>query len=155
MLEEISDLSADSVLRSLKAYRLNNKNKTWPRPADIRSILNPSLSVETQAEQAANLIPLAIKKYGWAQPSDARKYMGEVAWRIVETHGGWIDVCSKHGVELDAGVFHAQARDSAKAIIKASELGLENAAIGYAEKNQFAIDNPDLKKLSSTLQRDI
>ena len=155
MIEEIQDLDSHSILKALRVFRCDNKNKTWPRPADIRSLLNPTLSIETKAEQVANSIPLAIKKYGWASPSEARKYMGEVAWRIVETHGGWLDVCSKHGVDLDVGVFHAQARDSAKAIIKASELGQENVAIGYAEKNQFAIDNIDLKKLTSSLQKDI
>lgn len=155
MIDEIKDLSADNVLKALKAFRTNNKNKTWPRPSDIRALINPSLSVETQANQIARMIPEAISKFGWPNPDEAKAYIGEIGWQIVQSKGGWVDVCNYHGNEWDVGTFHAQARDTAKSIIEASALGLHKQAIGYAEKNQFSIDKLDLKKLTSSLQKDI
>jgi hypothetical protein len=149
MIDEISSFKADLVLSALRAHRQDYKNKSWPRPSDIKRLLEFDLSDSTKAEQVARLIPEAISKFGWPRPSEARAYIGEVGWTIVQSYGGWLEVCSHCGELWNRQVFHAQVRESAKAILESSSLEKQFEAISYSEKKTICSKDrsEDIRKL--------
>lgn len=147
MVEDLSDLNFQDVLNAFTAYRKNPKNISFPLPAKIREIINPTQSVDGMANEAASRIRKAIVDFGWCNPSQARAYIGELGWRIVERSGGWMYVCENHGVELNPLTFHAQARDLAKAIVESEGMGIGDMPIGLPEP----IQNKKLQNVVSML----
>jgi hypothetical protein len=132
-LIEFIPASLDEYLGALKKYTEDSKNRTFPNPSQLRIYLRPELSVDAKANESANKIRQAITKFGWPEPKQAREFMGELAWAIVERFGGWQYICENHGVELNPLMFHAQARDSAKSILEQGNLGIVGKPIGISE----------------------
>lgn len=122
-IEDLCDLNFHDVVSALNQYRRNPKNTQWPRANKIREIVNPNQSVEGMANEAASRIRSAISKFGWPNPTDAKAYIGDLGWLIVERSGGWQYLCENHGIDLNPLTFHAQARDQAKAISESSNAG--------------------------------
>lgn len=128
----------DEYLKALRRYTEDSKNRNFPNPSQLRPYLRPELSIEAKANEAAYRIRSAITKFGWAQPIEAKEYMGDLGWTIVERSGGWQHLCQNHGVDIDPLIFHAQARESAKAII-------ESAALGQFDR-PISIDSSETRK---------
>lgn len=128
--EDLSDLELAPVLEALNAYRKNPKNRAMPLPAMVRDMLEPQLDDDTLAREAASRVLAAIPKFGYIGGTQAREYIGELGWSVVERYGGWQRVCESVGVELDIGVFQAQVRDSAKAQAMLSRAGRLDMPIG-------------------------
>lgn len=123
MLDAIDDLPSKEIIHALVDWSRNSKQNRHPLPAELREMLKKELSIEARANEAANRIRQAITRIGWSEPVKAKEFMGDLAWAIVERSGGWTYICENHGVDLNPLTFHAQARDSAKAIIESSKLG--------------------------------
>ncbi len=139
-IEDLADLSFDQIAAALMSYRRDEKNTQWPRASKIRAIVNPVQSPDTMANEVASRVRSAIPMFGWPNPQEARAYIGELGWAIVERNGGWQYLCENLGVELSQLTFHAQARDLAKAMIESEKLGLGNMPISLpapAEKIQI------------------
>ena len=133
VIYDLQDLDFQMCFNALSQYRKSAKNQFWPKSADIRKLASPELSDESKAEQAAVKIVEAIKKHGWSQPEQARAHMGELAWSVVNSKGGWMTVCENLGSEWDVGTFHAQARQIAKSTIESAKLGILHQPIGLPE----------------------
>lgn len=150
MLDAVDDLEASSVVNALHEWTRTSKSSRHPLPAEIRTIVKPELSPDAVANEAASRIRAAIAKHGWANPTEAREYIGDLGWKIVERCGGWLYICENHGVELNPLTFHAQARDQAKAIIESAELGRFDRPIGIPapkENRMLDLAKNTIKKL--------
>jgi hypothetical protein len=121
--EDLSDLELMEVQEAMRLYRKNPKNRHMPLPAQIREMLEPQLDDDALARDAASRIVAAVSKFGWCNSSDAKAYIGELGWRVVDRHGGWLYVCENLGRSLDVGMFQAQARELAKTQIQFSRAG--------------------------------
>lgn len=117
-VEDLSDLDFEQIKKALENYRIDEKSTIWPRAGKIRALVNPVMSADAVANEAASLIREAISKFGWPNGSEARKFVGELGWAIVERSGGWSSLCENHGLSINPLTFHAQSRDLAKAIIE-------------------------------------
>ncbi len=139
MIEDLEDLNFEDVMNAYKSYRRNPKHTAFPVPAKIRDIVRPTLTPETQANEAASRIRQAITKCGWPDPISAREYIGELGWQVVMRAGGWKYVCENHGVDLNPLTFHAQARDLAKSMIETERAGMgtEPIQISGSEPKQI------------------
>jgi hypothetical protein len=115
--EDLSDLDFDAVQTAMNDYRKNPKNKFMPMPAQIRELLEPQVDPDSAAREIAARITAAIPKFGWCNGQDARAYIGEVGWLVVERQGGWAYICEHHGRNLDPGQFQAQVRELAKSTL--------------------------------------
>lgn len=124
MLDSIADLDSHKVLGVLSNWVRSARNKTHPLPGDIRELVNPQLSAEAKANEAATRIRAAIVKFGWAQGAEAKEWIGELGWGVVKRTGGWSYLCENHGLTLDPLTFHAQAREIAKSMIEQKKLGV-------------------------------
>lgn len=51
------------------------------------------LSDEEKGQQIASLIEVAIGRFGYYRPDEARRFLGEAAWCVVNKSGGWHVVC--------------------------------------------------------------
>ena len=113
----------ENYLRACDAYAQDPKNKFFPAPVALRSYLKPEASPDAVANEVASRIRQAISKFGWPNPEDAKVYIGELGWKVVERSGGWTYLCENHGVELSPLTYFAQSRDLAKSMIETSNVG--------------------------------
>lgn len=111
MADDLIDLPFDDVSKAYSDYRKDPKNRTMPLPAQIRDIVQPASTPESDGREGAARITQTIVKFGWANPTDARNFLGEHVWSVVESFGGWNYICTNHGMSIDPGAFHAQARE--------------------------------------------
>lgn len=122
--DDLADLPIEKCIEAYKVYRRNPKNTRFPLPANIREIINPTANTRDLAINAANRVILAVSKFGWANPGDAKAFIGDAAWGHVERSGGWQYLCENLGVTIQQTTFMAQCRDSI-----ASDLNLKNIGI--------------------------
>lgn len=117
--EDLAEHPYDDVFRALNAYRKDPKNRTVPLPSQIIAICRPDVDPLAYGREVAGRIVKAIGLFGWPQPANARAFIGEEGWRVVEERGGWMTFCQQHGVEIDPNAFAAQARDRIADQVKA------------------------------------
>jgi hypothetical protein len=115
---DLSDLDLADVRLAMEKYRKNSKNRALPMPAMIRDLMQPAVDEDAQAREIAARISGAVVKFGWCNSADAQKFIGPVGWRIVETRGGWTNLCQNLGITIDPTSFEAQVREQAKAAVK-------------------------------------
>ncbi len=146
-VDDLSDLPTDQVALAYRAYRRNPKNTQFPLPAQIRGVVAPELDPDSIAREVAARITAAIPKYGYANSIDARAYIGEIGWSIVERQGGWPYICERHGVSIDPTAFQAQTRELAK-----SDLKFSPEAMAHAIGIQGAQRSGELAPASEVIQ---
>lgn len=104
----------DLVLQSGKEYVQNPKNNKFPIPP--HSIMAKYLPQDADPKDIGRLTALRIRdavgKFGWPHPEEARDYIGEGGWRVVEGFGGWRWLCENLGLNIPESVFMAQCRDA-------------------------------------------
>ncbi len=148
MLDDLDDLSGMAVMSALTAYRRDPKNRTFPVPAQLRSIVAPEMDPEAAAREIAARITAAIPKFGWANGLEAKAFIGDRGWGIVERQGGWRFLCEHHGLTIDPTSFQAQIREQAKADLKYTPQAMAQA-IGLAPAS------PDIRALASSIIKDL
>jgi hypothetical protein len=131
----------ENYMMALMKYLNDSKNKFFPTPMNLRQYLQPELSPDAMSNEVASRIRSAITKFGWPNPKDAREYIGDLGWKVVERSGGWQYLCENHGVDLNVLTFHAQARDLTRSLIESNELGTYDQPIGIEQTHKPAIDN--------------
>lgn len=115
----------DSEKQMIEVYDkiLNNKAYEYmPRAAEIKALFtNDNLSVKSNAIATIEKIKYAVSKYGYMRGSDAMKYLGPLAWKLVTQKGGWRRVCENSNFNEPA--INAQFRDEAQALIEQVNAG--------------------------------
>lgn len=115
MANDLREFSLEEVRKAYEKFRKEDKLFKFPMPAQIISIIRPLPSGEDQAKEIAARITHAVSKYGYPNGKEARIYIGEIGWKIVERKGGWNYICQNLGTHaLNAGTFEAQVREQAK-----------------------------------------
>lgn len=127
MLDAVSDLDSKRIAHALMDWAQNSKQNRHPLPADVRSFVKPETDKDAASREAASRVSTAVSKFGYTNPEEARAFVGELGWHIVERHGGWSYLCQNLGVTIDLTTFHAQARDLAKATLIRGHDGITNA----------------------------
>lgn len=118
--DDLKDLNELDCINAYIVYRKNPKNRTFPLPSHIREIVNPkqSISEERLAAEIAGRVSGAIVKFGWANPSDAKAFIGQTGWAVIERRGGWRYICENVGLSINPGVFEAQVRNQVETSLK-------------------------------------
>jgi hypothetical protein len=114
--EDLSDLPQELLLQAFRDIRRDPKITRFPLPAIIRARVAPSENVDDKAAELASRIPQALARFGWNHPREAREFLGEIAWEIIEREGGWQRVCEMVQDET-VSVYKAQWRWLAKALL--------------------------------------
>jgi hypothetical protein len=118
--EDLADLPPQAVLDAYKAYRRDPANIKPPLPAQIRRMLNPEANNKQHAQEIAQRCFGAIRKFGYTKPQQAKEYIGELGWRLIERRGGWFSHC-QNTMESDIPILTAQFRDSLTSYVEQGE----------------------------------
>ena len=129
----LSKFGYDKAAAAVEAAIMERRgNERFPSIADLVQRCAPQvLDADTAVEVAARIWG-AIGKFGWANFSDARNWIGEVGWHIVSINGGWQRICETAQAK-DVGVWKAQLRDHAAAALRRHKAGVLGQAPKFGE----------------------
>lgn len=145
--EDLCDLPTDQVAAAYKTYRRDPKNKTFPLPAQIRDLVDPSPTPEADARAVSGRISEAIVRFGHSNGNEAKLFIGQVGWDIVQSWGGWAYLCQNYGVTIDPGQFEAQTRNRAVDAIQYGE------KLGYTQRGQIEVDRVARLQIEANRQK--
>lgn len=120
-MQDLEDLPAEAILDAYRAYRQNPVNKTSPLPAQIRALIKPQANSRQIAQEIANRCFGAIRRFGYTKPQQARAFIGELGWRLIERRGGWVHHC-QNTMESDIPILTAQFRDAISSYAEQKDL---------------------------------
>jgi hypothetical protein len=121
-VEDLGELTFDQAAKALNDWRRNPKNTRMPLPAQIMSLIHPPDDDDSLAREAAARIISAVSKHGYNRPEEARAYIGELGWSVVEKQGGWYTLATSM-MEREKPTLQAQYRDLAKSQLILSRQG--------------------------------
>jgi hypothetical protein len=123
MASDLEDLPYADVVKAYDSYRRNGKHDRFPLPSVIREMVRPEgLTDDQMAVEIAARIVTAIAKFGWNNAKEAREYVGEIGWAVVNKQAGWERLCE--GLRRDnIAVYQAQTRELAKVQIRLAKMG--------------------------------
>lgn len=150
--EDLADLDFDTVKAALAQYRRNPKNTQLPIPSKIRELVCPQIDDDSISREAAARIVAAVPKFGWNNGKDAKVYIGELGWQVVQKQGGWVYLCENMGKEISPTTFQAQARDLAKTQIQLSRAGLGDTPPSLPEPTNQRFELPQPKSLLKEIE---
>lgn len=100
-------------------FHLTTKSKFFPDIAEILEVLNPPVNNKIESQDIAGRILGAIKIYGYVNELEAKDYLGDQAWSVVQRNGGWSRICKTP--EREIGTLMAQLRQQAEVRIYKSQ----------------------------------
>lgn len=121
----LSDLAPSDVERAIALLTRDPRITRMPLPAHIRQAVRPDANPEHDALEASNRIVEAIGRFGYYNPRDARDFIGELGWRVVEREGGWETVCENTTTRM-IPTLKAQWRELAKALYARAQRGVDD-----------------------------
>lgn len=138
-VEDLEDLPLAEVMAALKRLRRDPKVSRLPLPAVIRAQITPPENDIDEAREASSRIMAAIARFGWPNSEQARMYIGELGWAVVQRQGGWVSVCQVLN-DSNKASFHAQWRDLAESLRKRAMAGNLDTAPGLPEPKSKSVD---------------
>ena len=84
-------------------------------------------------------ISAAISRYGYCNPIEAKKFLGELGWHIVSLAGGWDHICSTV-TNKDLSIYQAQWRELAKVQVDKRNSG-QLSLLEHQKRDIEVIDN--------------
>lgn len=133
MLDAISDLPPDAVIRELQQWPKLSKSRTYPLPVEIREKLQPVSNPKSDALGIAKRIETAIKTRGYTW-IDTYRYdgyasfddavlteLGIAAVKLIEERGGWLMLHDEYFESGNPTAFTAQLRDQLEPIVEREE----------------------------------
>lgn len=127
--EVLSDLSPEEVAAAIQNCTRDPRITRMPLPANLRQAVRPASNPDHEALEASNRIVEALEKFGWNNPRDARTFIGELGWIVVQREGGWEALCEATSTRM-IPTLKAQWRELAKAIYARSQRGEIDTAPG-------------------------
>ena len=131
--EDLLVLSPEELTFAVKKYRTIESNTFFPLPAALIALVRPkeNTDLDIAREVSARIIE-SVSRFGSYRIKDAKKYIGELGWKVVERQGGWNTVCSELN-EDNKATRQAQMRDLTLSIMKMSLNGTLDVPIGLPQ----------------------
>lgn len=155
--KEFSESRAKFYTESIFEF-LKNKNLTqaykeitltceyFPTPKQIADIFSEKIDPELQAKEAAARIIGAVRKFGWANPKEAKIFIGSLGWEVVELNGGWQKVAESMN-NRDIPILSAQFRDLALSQFEKHKKNIHQAPQLPENKQVLNLINSSIKKI--------
>ena len=110
-----------------------------PMPAKIKAAL--AVSVEEKCYKLVQSIFTAAHRHGYYKPKDAERFVGPVAWQVIQAYGGWGQVCQIETRSM--GTAFAQLRDLAISMQKIERIGALRERTGIGQDQKASIGGPE------------
>lgn len=133
--KDLSDLSTESLQLAFAKMRRDPKVCTMFMPL-YPAIIREYVGGDNSGNLIAGEIISCMTQFGRYQAVEAREFLGEEKWEIVNRYGGWNALCGLTNDQM--GIARAQLRDLAKSMGKISNApklaiaGQEQKAIGVS-----------------------
>lgn len=125
--QHLAPLGYDRVCKALDRIVVErNSRDPFPSIKDIRLVIDPELDPDQEAIVIASRIAGAVSRIGPYQADLAKQLIGEIGWKIVQSEGGWENVCQTLTYE-NQGTLKAQWRNLARTFLSRMEYGSELA----------------------------
>lgn len=127
--DDLLDIEPAELLKAIRIYRQDPKNKFVPLPAQLRALLRPT--DDQQARDTISRIILALQKYGdpyghsTERMKKAELFVGGLGWAIVKRLGGWVKLSQASAEELNTTA-QAQWRELGITMLTNHRLGISN-----------------------------
>lgn len=134
---ESTQVAPPTIAAAYKRFTEESKIHKFPSPAEIMSIIKPKVDAHDIGVLTAAKVLKAIVDFGWNNPTDAKKYIGDHGWAAIRVFGGWEHICKELGVSIDITTFQAQCREIIKSELKVSEItGSNHLSLNSSDGNQ-------------------
>lgn len=121
-MKALESISFDDLDKIINEGLMSNRWQFMPKPGEF--FTSGDKQILDDSRDAANLTWSAIAKFGRNNFIQAREYVGELAWLVVERMGGWSQVCEVNSDEK--GIWIAQFRDLTQSMSRKHEHGNSN-----------------------------
>jgi hypothetical protein len=147
------EMDVNELKRAFEIHRNGPKAEFFPLPCVLRRYLVGDPTDE--AEECAARIFESIRKFGYQAGSEARKFMGELAWDVVDGFGGWSNLCTSNNLGNEA-TLRAQMRNMAQAKINRKLRGAEHKVPGIDYYGKMPeLPTPDEKPAIENKQKSL
>ena len=126
----------------------------FPSIADLDASVSGKSNETDLAALASASIYSAVAAFGWPNAEAARGKLGDDVWSVVKAAGGWAQVCQDAN-ETDAGVFKAQLREIARAVIHRTAAGKMGEVLEFQKPRAQLESSGELKILSNFIPKKI
>lgn len=127
MLDAVQDLDTQKMLDAFPRWASTSKLGRYPYPVELRELVEPTADNRDMARETSLRIKQAVTKFGYVNQRDARLFIGEEGWIVVERFGGWVHLCQNLGTEIPEHAFLAQCRDALESQLKLKGAGFDIA----------------------------
>lgn len=127
--EDLFILKIEELCNAIKYVR--SSEQFFPKPGVILKFVRGDLN--EAAVEIANKILEALSTYGWNNPEKAKSFLGPYAWKIIQSNGGWENMCQNTTNE-NIPMLRAQWREHAKSIISQVKSG--RISVAQLENNK-------------------
>lgn len=133
--EDLSDLSIEELALAIKHAK--HTATRMPFPSQLRAFIGRAqISNEDRAQLISSDILAAISKFGYTNPEKAKEFIGEAGWLVVQTQGGWSNLCSLVD-DQNFTTFRAQLRGIALSVLNNKHNFTQNEDIKSKLKLDF------------------
>lgn len=131
---DLKNYPEDLCLQILNSWRLAHKE--FPLPVNIINKINElQKDPLLDAGLIAARITGAVRKFGYANPKDAKEFIGAHGWYLVQQKGGWTFICENLGLNLNITTFEAQNRNQLESLVKSYSVDEMRLMAGPESKN--------------------
>lgn len=173
MLDSVSDLPAEKVLKAFNEWSMSSKQNRHPLPADIREMISPNLDQRAVANDLVRKIDRAIMKHGYVwqegyfhengnywQANEkifvsfkeaVIEEVGPIGWHVLCSRGGWANICRSSN-EMEEGQFVAQLRDQIQGSMSLAEKGIDVSQIDMPKPSLLEVPG-NVHELIKTIEQ--
>lgn len=132
-LEDINIYNLHSAIRELRLSGENFYGK-FPLPSVIRKYVHGS-KADVSLDASLKIIK-SISKFGWPNHKDAKEFIGELGWAVVEAYGGWPNVCRMVNEPDKISIYQPQFQRAASMLIEKDNVSTKRLGVNGGEKGQ-------------------
>lgn len=114
--EDLLCLEPGQLAQAIVTYRNDPRHDRFPLPVKLKAMIGAVVNPDDEAVQIVGRIVLAMSRIGYYRSDEAKVFIGDIGWRVVQADGGWENVCQT--LTEDLPIRKAQWRNLAKSFLE-------------------------------------
>lgn len=135
-IEELKNVPIEKIETAVK-YFATKGDRHFPSIDEFKracgiEVIN-ALGINEKAQKIVNDMRYCIKKFGYMRTDEAKKYLGNDAWEVLERFGGYVNICNT-ATDYNFDDMMIQLRKTAEVHIKLAAGGMQNDHLRFIEQ---------------------